>query len=121
MASLSRCTSPHSIDGIMFGVVTWLTSRISTVQVGQTVLDRYTCGFPLLPLLPLSLFSALSLSLLPQVLRPPSISDLLNYQTSLSLPPSRLLTCPILPTYVTLSSWNDFSELMGLCVLLFIH
>ena len=38
----SGCTSPHSIDGVAFGVGTWSTSRISTVQVGQTVLDRYT-------------------------------------------------------------------------------
>ena len=38
----SGCTSPLSIDGIAFGVVTWSTSRISTVQVGQTVLDHYT-------------------------------------------------------------------------------
>ena len=38
----SGCTSPLSIDGVAFGVVTWSTSRFSTVQVGQTVLDRYT-------------------------------------------------------------------------------
>ena len=38
----SGCTSPLSIDGVAFGVVTWLTSRISMVQVGQTVLDRYS-------------------------------------------------------------------------------
>ena len=37
----SRCASPLSIDGITFGVVTWSTSRISMVQVRQTVLDRY--------------------------------------------------------------------------------
>ena len=37
----SGCTSPLSIDGVAFGVITWSTSRISTVQVGQTVLDRY--------------------------------------------------------------------------------
>ena len=37
----SGCASPLSIDGVTFGVVTWSTSRISTVQVGQTVLDRY--------------------------------------------------------------------------------
>ena len=37
----SRCASPHSIDGVAFGVVAWLTSRILTVQVGQTVLDCY--------------------------------------------------------------------------------
>ena len=38
----SGCASPLSIDGVMFGVVAWSTSRISKVQVGQTVLDRYT-------------------------------------------------------------------------------
>ena len=38
----SRCASPLSIDGVTFCVVTWLTSRISTVQVRQTVLDHYT-------------------------------------------------------------------------------
>ena len=38
----SGCTSPLSIDGVAFGVVTWSTSRIPTVQVRQTVLDRYT-------------------------------------------------------------------------------
>ena len=38
----SGCASPHSIDGVAFGVVTWSTSRISMVQVRQTVLDRYT-------------------------------------------------------------------------------
>ena len=38
----SGCTSPLSIDGVAFGVATWSTSRIPTVQVGQTVLDRYT-------------------------------------------------------------------------------
>ena len=38
----SGCASPLSIDGIAFGVVTWSTSRISTVQVRQTVLDHYT-------------------------------------------------------------------------------
>ena len=37
----SGCASPLSIDGIAFGVVTWSTSRISTVQVGQMVLDHY--------------------------------------------------------------------------------
>ena len=37
----SGCASPLSIDGIVFGVVTWSTSRISMVQVRQTVLDRY--------------------------------------------------------------------------------
>ena len=37
----SGCASPLSIDGVAFGVGTWLTSRVSTVQVGQTVLDRY--------------------------------------------------------------------------------
>ena len=37
----SGCTSPHSIEGIAFGVSTWSTSRISTVQVRQTVLDCY--------------------------------------------------------------------------------
>ena len=37
----SGCASPLSIDGVVFGVGTWLTSRVSTVQVGQTVLDRY--------------------------------------------------------------------------------
>ena len=41
----SRCASPLSIDGVAFGVVTWLTSRIPTVQVGQTVLDHYTSGY----------------------------------------------------------------------------
>ena len=38
----SGCASPLSIDGIAFGVGTWSTSRISTVQVGQTVLDCYS-------------------------------------------------------------------------------
>ena len=38
----SGCASPLSIDGIVFGVGTWSTSRFSTVQVGQTVLDRYS-------------------------------------------------------------------------------
>ena len=38
----SGCASPLSIDGVAFGVGTWSISRISTVQVGQTVLDRYT-------------------------------------------------------------------------------
>ena len=37
----SGCASPLSIDGVAFGVGTWSTSRVSTVQVGQTVLDRY--------------------------------------------------------------------------------
>ena len=37
----SGCASPLSIDGVAFGVGTWSTSRSSTVQVGQTVLDRY--------------------------------------------------------------------------------
>ena len=37
----SGCASPLSIDGVAFGVGTWSTSRILTVQVGQTVLDRY--------------------------------------------------------------------------------
>ena len=37
----SGCASPLSIDGVAFGVVTWSTSRFSTVQVGQTVLDCY--------------------------------------------------------------------------------
>ena len=37
----SGCASPLSIDGIAFGVGIWSTSRIATVQVGQTVLDRY--------------------------------------------------------------------------------
>ena len=41
----SGCASPLSIDGVAFGVGTWSTSRIPTVQVGQTVLDRYTGGF----------------------------------------------------------------------------
>ena len=41
----SGCASPLSIDSIAFGVGTWLTSRISTVQVRQTVLDRYTVTF----------------------------------------------------------------------------
>ena len=40
----SGCASPLSIDGVAFGVGTWSTSRISTVQVGQTVLDRYSVG-----------------------------------------------------------------------------
>ena len=40
----SGCASPLSIDGVAFGVVTWLTSRFSTVQVGQTVLDCYKYG-----------------------------------------------------------------------------
>ena len=38
----SGCASPLSIDSITFGVVTWSTSRISMVQVGQMVLDRYS-------------------------------------------------------------------------------
>ena len=38
----SGCASPLSIDGVAFGVGAWSTSRVSTVQVGQTVLDRYT-------------------------------------------------------------------------------
>ena len=38
----SGCASPLSIDGVAFEAVAWSTSRISTVQVGQTVLDRYT-------------------------------------------------------------------------------
>ena len=38
----SGCASPLSIDGIAVGVGTWSTSRFSTVQVGQTVLDRYS-------------------------------------------------------------------------------
>ena len=38
----SGCASPLSIDGVMFGVVTWSTSRFLTVQVRQTVLDRYS-------------------------------------------------------------------------------
>ena len=38
----SGCASPLSIDGVAFGAGTWLTSRISTVQVGQMVLDRYS-------------------------------------------------------------------------------
>ena len=38
----SGCASPLSIDGVAFGVVIWSTSRVLTVQVGQTVLDRYT-------------------------------------------------------------------------------
>ena len=37
----SGCASPLSIDGVAFCVSTWSTSRFSTVQVGQTVLDRY--------------------------------------------------------------------------------
>ena len=37
----SGCASPLSIDSVAFGVGTWSTSRVSTVQVGQTVLDRY--------------------------------------------------------------------------------
>ena len=37
----SGCASPLSIDGVAFGVGTWSTSRVLTVQVGQTVLDRY--------------------------------------------------------------------------------
>ena len=40
----SGCASPLSIDGVTFGVGTWSTSRVSTVQVGQTVLDRYRAG-----------------------------------------------------------------------------
>ena len=40
----SGCASPLSIDGVTFGVSTWSTSRFLTVQVGQTVLDRYTYG-----------------------------------------------------------------------------
>ena len=40
----SGCASPLSIDGVAFGVGTWSTSRVSTVQVGQTVLDRYTAA-----------------------------------------------------------------------------
>ena len=45
----SGCASPLSINSVAFGVVTWSTSRISTVQVGQTVLDHYTgsrCASP---------------------------------------------------------------------------
>ena len=38
----SGCASPLSIDGVAFGVGTWSTSRVLTVQVGQTVLDRYS-------------------------------------------------------------------------------
>ena len=38
----SGCASPLSIDGVAFGFGTWSTSRFSTVQVGQTALDRYT-------------------------------------------------------------------------------
>ena len=37
----SGCASPLSIDGVAFGAGTWSTSRFLTVQVGQTVLDRY--------------------------------------------------------------------------------
>ena len=37
----SGCASPLSIDSVAFGVGTWSTSRFLTVQVGQTVLDRY--------------------------------------------------------------------------------
>ena len=37
----SGCASPLSIDGVAFGGCTWSTSRIPTVQVGQTVLDHY--------------------------------------------------------------------------------
>ena len=37
----SGCASPLSIDGVAFGISTRLTSRFLTVQVGQTVLDRY--------------------------------------------------------------------------------
>ena len=40
----SRCASPHSIDGVTCGSSTRSTSRISTVQVGQTVLDCYSTG-----------------------------------------------------------------------------
>ena len=40
----SGCASPLSIDGVAFGVGTGSTSRISTVQVGQTVLDHYSTG-----------------------------------------------------------------------------
>ena len=40
----SGCASPLSIDSVAFGVVTWSTSRISMVQVGQTVLDHYIMG-----------------------------------------------------------------------------
>ena len=40
----SGCASPLSIDGVAFGVGTWSTSRFSTVQVGQAVLDRYNAG-----------------------------------------------------------------------------
>ena len=42
----SGCASPLSIEGVAFGVVTWLTSRISMVQVGQMVLDRYKYDDP---------------------------------------------------------------------------
>ena len=38
----SGCTSPLSIDGVAFGVVTRSTSRFLTVQVRQTVLDHYS-------------------------------------------------------------------------------
>ena len=41
----SGCASPHSIDGVAFGVGTWSTSRISTVQVGQMVLDHYITSY----------------------------------------------------------------------------
>ena len=37
----SGCASPLSIDGVAFGGSIRSTSRFSTVQVGQTVLDRY--------------------------------------------------------------------------------
>ena len=38
----SGCASPLSIDGVAVSVSIRSASRISTVQVGQTVLDRYT-------------------------------------------------------------------------------
>ena len=37
----SRCTSPHSINGVVLEGVVWLTSRIVSVQVRQMVLDCY--------------------------------------------------------------------------------
>src|ERR1700744_4754449 len=46
----SGCASPLSIDGVSFCVGTRSTSRISTVQVGQTVLDRYNYGATTKPL-----------------------------------------------------------------------
>ena len=45
----SGCASPLSIDGVAFGVVAWSTSRILTVQVGQTVLDRYSVWVERIP------------------------------------------------------------------------